>query len=113
MLYGKRNNEKQYHKNSNYMRYYSFIIATALLLQACNNSKPKQPEAITDTTMAAPSKDFSKLTFANKKDVVCHMPLTAGIGDTSSYQGKLYGFCSAECKAEFTKDPAGYVAKAK
>jgi len=98
------------------MRYYSVIIAAALLLQACNSNKAKQPESTTDTSMKAattPAKDFSKLDFANKKDIVCHMPLTASIGDTATYQGKLYGFCSAECKAEFTKDPAGYVAKAK
>ena len=98
------------------MRYYISIIAVLLLLQACNNNKPRRPEAAADTTMkatATTAKDFSKLTFANKKDIVCHMPLTAGIGDTASYKGQLYGFCSEECKAEFTKDPAGYVAKAK
>jgi len=99
------------------MRNYISIIATVILLPACNSNKAKQPEATADTvTMKvapASAKDFSKLTFANKRDIVCHMPLTAGIGDTASYKGKLYGFCSPECKAEFVKDPAGYMAKAK
>lgn len=26
----------------------------------------------------------------------------------STYQGKLYGFCSAHCKAEFDKNPYQY-----
>jgi YHS domain-containing protein len=41
------------------------------------------------------------------------MPLTAELEDTTRYKGKLYGFCSKECKAEFLKDPDGYVGKAK
>ena len=48
-----------------------------------------------------------------KKDPACGMPLTAGLEDTTRYKGKLYGFCSKECKAEFLKDPDGYSAKAK
>jgi len=47
----------------------------------------------------------------NKKDLVCYMPLSAGIGDTLHYKGKLYGFCSRECKEEFLKNPAAYVPK--
>lgn len=48
-----------------------------------------------------------------KKDPACGMPLTAGLEDTTRYKGKLYGFCSKECMAEFLKDPEGYSAKAK
>jgi YHS domain-containing protein len=48
-----------------------------------------------------------------KKDPACGMPLTAGLEDTSRYKGKLYGFCSKECKEEFLKNPDGYSAKAK
>lgn len=48
-----------------------------------------------------------------KKDPACGMPLTAGLEDTTRYKGKLYGFCSKECMAEFLKDPDGYSAKAK
>ena len=47
----------------------------------------------------------------NKKDLVCYMPLSAGIGDTLHYKGKLYGFCSRECKKEFLRNPAAYVPK--
>ena len=48
-----------------------------------------------------------------KKDPACGMPLTTELEDTTRYKGKLYGFCSKECKAEFLKDPDGYSAKAK
>lgn len=102
------------------MRYTLFLIIAVLLLTACNNApKPAHSAAWADSMPAIDSmnkglrKDFSRLAFANKKDLVCHMPLTAGIGDTATYNGKLYGFCSKECKDAFEKDAAGYVAKAK
>jgi YHS domain-containing protein len=53
------------------------------------------------------------LAFDYKKDPSCGMPLTAGVEDTLHYKGKLYGFCSKECKDAFLKDPASYVAQAK
>ena len=45
-----------------------------------------------------------------KKDPACGMPLTAGLEDTTRYKGKLYGFCSKECKEEFLKNPVGFTA---
>jgi YHS domain-containing protein len=44
------------------------------------------------------------LAFDSKKDLSCGMPISAGVSDTAQYKGKLYGFCSAECKADFLKD---------
>jgi YHS domain-containing protein len=43
----------------------------------------------------------------NKKDPNCGMPVTAGIEDTVHYKGKVYGFCSKECKDAFLKNPEG------
>jgi YHS domain-containing protein len=38
------------------------------------------------------------------------MPLkSTGVGDTVHYMGKVYGFCSKGCKAEFEKDPTAYL----
>jgi YHS domain-containing protein len=34
-----------------------------------------------------------------------------GIADTTTYEGKIYGFCASECKAEFLKEPSKYLPK--
>jgi YHS domain-containing protein len=39
------------------------------------------------------------------------MPLSAGVADTAHYKGKIYGFCSAECKADFLSKPEEYLSK--
>jgi YHS domain-containing protein len=61
-------------------------------------------------TALHPEKAFKQLKLANKRDYICHMPTAAGIVDTAMVDGKIYGFCSKECKAEFVKNPAGYIA---
>ena len=53
---------------------------------------------------------FRNMKFDNTKDLYCGMPLKAGVGDTAHYKGKLYGFCSKECKEEFLKNPPLYLA---
>jgi len=50
-------------------------------------------------------KKFTKDMVDNKKDPSCGMPVTAGIEDTVHYNGKVFGFCSDECKQIFLKDP--------
>lgn len=47
------------------------------------------------------------------KDPVCGMMIedSAATG-RSTYQGKTYYFCSAECKKSFDANPAQYAAKA-
>mgnify|MGYP001550433322 CR=1 FL=1 len=47
----------------------------------------------------------------SKRDPVCFMPVTAGITDTAFYKGKVYGFCSGECKRLFLESPASYLSK--
>jgi len=51
-------------------------------------------------------KKFTAAMVDNKKDPNCGMPVTAGIEDTVHYNGKVYGFCSDECKQAFLKNPA-------
>ena len=64
-----------------------------------------------------PSKFVSKLAVfkapvaANKKCPVSGRDLAAG--QTSSYQGKVIGFCCKNCKAKFDKEPAKFLAKLK
>jgi len=81
------------------------VIGVGLTLAACNQ-KAAAPKA--DETMATDQKKVNiKLAdLATNKDLNCEMPLSEGdIADTTTYQGKIYGFCSAECKTEFLKDP--------
>jgi YHS domain-containing protein len=77
---------------------------------ACNND----PKAAV-SSQAIQKTDSVKFTLAmvdNKKDPSCGMPLTAGIGDTVHYNGKVYGFCSDECKQIFLKNPDSLSRKA-
>ena len=58
-----------------------------------------------------PKKDFSTIKFSNTQDPVCGMKLKYGIGDSTLYKGNPIAFCSDGCKAEFLKNPSGYVVK--
>lgn len=83
-----------------------------LLLFACNQQSAK-PEVVTDTpanSMEANESDIKidLAQLAGDKDLVCGMSLKGGISDTVTYNGKLYGFCSPDCKDEFIKSPSQY-----
>lgn len=88
------------------------FIGAALLVIACNRSAKKHetrapmPMQVTADTAKATLK---KLAFDSKTDLVCGMPVRAGVEDTLHYKGKLYGFCAKECKEEFLKDPQQYL----
>jgi YHS domain-containing protein len=107
----------------------SFIIL-AFAIASCSDNQPKQPTKPAPSsggpvvhsmdhgghgdTAQAPikkAKPFAGLEFADKKDLVCGMPLTAGIEDTASYKGKLYGFCATGCKEDFVKNPKEFLPK--
>ena len=90
------------------------ILVISILLAACSNHSQQ------DTTVnnmkdsvstQIPVNKFANVNFATTKDLGCGMPLSAGIQDTAHYQGKIYGFCSIECKEDFLKDPQGHIAK--
>ena len=66
-----------------------------------------------DSVSLTTKERFKDLKFDSLKDLSCGMPLTAGVEDTVHYKGKLYGFCSKECKDAFLKDPASYLAQGK
>lgn len=78
-------------------------LTTTLLLAlaACNNSS----NASTETKEEA-KPTYSLAMLSDKTDHICGMELGEGsIADTAHYDGKVYGFCARECKAEFVKDP--------
>lgn len=94
-----------------------FAFGITLLVISCENTNETsttQKGNIHDTAaMAArPLDSLTKYTAAmldSEKDLVCGMPVSAGIADTAHYKGKTYGFCSNECKDELVKNPAGYI----
>lgn len=91
------------------------IIGITLIAAAfsCNQPKSVMPEKKMESVASA--KDslenaLTKLDFAVKKDLSCGMPTSAGVADTLTYKGKLYGFCAKECKEDFLKDPEAHLA---
>jgi len=96
-----------------------FIISVSLILIACGNETNNQASTATasDTMAAMTSDTASEKTYDvkildNKKDPTCGMPVTAGVSDTAHYKNKVIGFCSGECKAEFSKNPEANIAAA-
>ncbi|MEO6845470.1 MAG: YHS domain-containing protein [Ginsengibacter sp.] len=91
------------------------ILVISILLAACSSHSQKETtvDNMKDsvTAVVAPVNKFENVRFASKKDLGCGMPLSAGIEDTAHYKGKIYGFCSKECKDDFLKDPDGHIAK--
>ena len=86
------------------------LLVLGLTFASCNTKKATPA----DENISAPPKAINiKLSeLATKKDLNCDMDLIQGaIGDTALYQGKIYGFCSVECKADFLKDPEAHLAK--
>jgi YHS domain-containing protein len=92
------------------------LIAILSALVSCHERQPAaQNTSVADSSkMAAAARlNLKSLHFDYAKDPACGMPLKAGLEDTTHYKGKLYGFCSKECKEAFLKDPATYLAQAK
>ncbi len=92
------------------MKKFIFIAFSILAAIACNNQKPAEVKAPSvDSSMKVLKAKYTLNMVDNKIDLSCGMPLTAGIEDTCHYNGKIYGFCSKECKDEFLKNPAGAI----
>jgi YHS domain-containing protein len=85
--------------------YISSLFVTVGIFFSCNQKpNPEKASAIINRSDSG-QKKFTVSMVDNKKDPSCGMPLTAGIEDTVHYDGKVYGFCSDECKQIFLKDP--------
>jgi YHS domain-containing protein len=88
----------------------TFITCLSILsfLASCNQNPDKATSAVNSSEIMKTDTLKPKFTAAmvdNKKDPNCGMPVTAGIADTVHYNGKVYGFCSDECKQAFLKNP--------
>lgn len=92
------------------MRLVQLLCLSFVLFVACSQpSKPAEESTVASDSMMIRS-DSVKIVFTaamvdNKKDPSCGMPVTAGIEDTVHYNGKVFGFCSEECKQAFLKNP--------
>ncbi|MDE3248055.1 MAG: YHS domain-containing protein [Bacteroidota bacterium] len=99
------------------MRMLTLLVTLGLIVSSCQENSTQPAPAPENKAMAAQAEavdsTLAKLSFASKKDPSCGMPLKAGLTDTSSYKGKLYGFCSKECKEDFLKDPEAHLAALK
>jgi len=97
-----------------------FLLIIMLVIAACHqNPKSEESDAVstagTDTIVVKTNKAKPVFTAAmvdNKKDPNCGMPVTAGIADTVHFKGKVYGFCSDECRDAFLKNPDALVKNA-
>ena len=92
--------------------FFSALLISSLVMGSCNQkaTAPKTEDKPAATESKSVNIKLSEL--ATNKDLNCDMPLSEGaIADTASYQGKIYGFCSSECKADFMKDPQAHLAK--
>ncbi|WP_037326052.1 YHS domain-containing protein [Asinibacterium sp. OR53] len=92
------------------------LLAACLFMSSCANNSHAEAEK-KDSSGTHPDPMSLELRFTadmldNKKDPSCGMPVTAGMSDTAHYHGKVIGFCSKECKAEFQKSPDKYIAAA-
>ena len=80
-------------------------LLLSLIFVACqDNNKPDITPAI-NNKMDTVKPKFTAAMVDNQVDPNCGMPVTAGIADTVHYNGKIYGFCSDECKQAFLKNP--------
>jgi YHS domain-containing protein len=95
-----------------------FHIVSLIGLTACH-SYSSEEASISSKANAAPvinraanaAANLKNLKFDYAKDPACGMPLKAGLEDSTQYKGKLYGFCSKECKESFMKSPESFLAR--
>ncbi len=90
-----------------------YVVILLLGAVGCHGRQPVVRSARPSDSAVAARRGLKSLHFDYGKDPTCGMPLKYGLEDTLHYKGKLYGFCSKECKEEFLKDPVSYLAKAK
>jgi YHS domain-containing protein len=89
----------------------ALVLLTSLI--SCSNTQQVAPLTRPVELANADTSKYPVSMVDNKKDLVCGMPLSAGIYDTAHYNGKVFGFCSEECKDAFKKEPKKYAAKNK
>lgn len=95
------------------IRKYYVIVTILMVVSACHHRPEVAKPRAEGTAAMGVAPALKVLHFDYNKDPACGMPLHAGLQDSTVYNGKLYGFCSKECKDAFLKDPASYIAQIK
>lgn len=98
------------------MNYKQTIAALfTLIFFSCgsSNGETEKTSTMQEQTQqtATEANKYKDVAFDSKKDLVCGMPVTAGVSDTIHYKEKVYGFCSKDCKDEFVKNPSAFIAE--
>lgn len=84
----------------------NICLAITLFIASCGNQEAgKNLDANVAAITNVDTIKYTPAMVDNKRDPSCGMPVSAGIGDTVHYKGKVLGFCSKECKDDFLKDP--------
>lgn len=86
------------------MKNYIMMMLFAALAISCTQETP----TVKHVKKTSPKTDLTGITVANAEDPICHMKTADYLKDTANYKGKIYGFCSENCKKEFKKEPEKY-----
>lgn len=80
-------------------------ILSLIVLSSVISCTSKEKE----NSMPATGGSLSNVKVVNELDPVCEMPISKHLKDTLTYDGKLYGFCSSNCKEEFKANPKNFI----
>jgi len=88
-----------------------FYITLGVVFLAACQSKQQEPEVKTAPALEqqATASNKPKIELASNEDPVCKMSVADEVGDTTLYNGKVYGFCGSGCKEEFVANPTAYI----
>ena len=87
------------------------FLATMLLVFGCSQQTKTDSTTPSQTTETKKPVISSLSQLAASTDLNCGMKFTSAedVKDTMTYNGKLYGFCSKECKESFAADPKKFI----
>lgn len=97
----------------NSIKYTCLILSIGLTIVSCDKKKEDtqnndfEVKHISHEEMKAATK--LDIAVVNDVDPICGMNTKEHLGDTVTYKGKVYGFCSTMCKEEFLKDPKKHI----
>jgi YHS domain-containing protein len=95
------------------MKKYFFYAAVAAITFGFGCSQQTKTTDDTQSSTAQKKINVSISQLATTTDLSCGMKFVSDgqIGDTMTYNGKLYGFCSKECRDNFASDPQKFINK--